>query len=350
MICDLQSHMPLALLPNRESKQVTQWLKTYPHIEVVSRDGFTGFRQAISDANSSILQVYDRWHFIRNAKKQLEKILTASVPSTISWSTKLPIQPVEKMTKAEKEKEIRQNRKWELIQRIKQAHRAGKSMCTLAKEYKLSWKTIQKYIQMNGPPSSDRYKKNLVRGFDNLIIQLESKSHTLKEIDQLIRLEGYSGTFSAVRTVVETLRRNRKQGHRQNPVYHVSRQQLIRWFWIHPEQLNKKEKQDFVQCFSKYPEIRPLYQMVQNYRESVKQSNYKQFLNWLKQQLSHKQQPFYHYARRLRSDLQAIKHAFLLPYSNGVLEGQINRLKTIKRMVYGRAGLHVLTKRVLYRL
>ncbi|MEW4318953.1 transposase [Bacillus thuringiensis] len=84
MIYDLQSHMPLALLPNRESEQVTQWLKTYPHIEVVSRDGFTGFRQAISDANSSILQVYDRWHFIRNAKKQLEKILTASVPSIIS--------------------------------------------------------------------------------------------------------------------------------------------------------------------------------------------------------------------------------------------------------------------------
>ncbi|MEW4318952.1 hypothetical protein Q0N71_23280 [Bacillus thuringiensis] len=44
----------------------------------------------------------------------------------------------------------------------------------------------------------------------------------------MIRLEGYSGTFSAVRTVVETLRRNRKQGHRQNPVYHVSRQQFIR--------------------------------------------------------------------------------------------------------------------------
>lgn len=84
LIYDLQSHMPLALLPNRESEQVTQWLKTYPHIEVVSRDGFTGFRQAISDANSSILQVYDRWHFIRNAKKQLEKILTASVPSIIS--------------------------------------------------------------------------------------------------------------------------------------------------------------------------------------------------------------------------------------------------------------------------
>ncbi|MED2985422.1 hypothetical protein P4311_29300 [Bacillus thuringiensis] len=108
-------------------------------------------------------------------------------------------------------------------------------MCTLAKEYNLSWKTAQKYMQMNGPPSSDRYKKNLVRGFEKLIIQLESKRYALRKINELIRKEGYDGTFSAVRTVVEVLRRKRKQGHRQNPVYHVSRQQLIRWLWIHPD-------------------------------------------------------------------------------------------------------------------
>lgn len=51
--------------------------------------------------------------------------------------------------------------------------------------------------------------------------------------------------------------------------------------------------------------------MVQSYRDSVKQSNYKQFLHWLREQLAHKQQPFYHYARRLRSDLLAIKHVHL---------------------------------------
>ncbi|MGH0419853.1 MULTISPECIES: hypothetical protein [Bacillus cereus group] len=45
-----------------------------------------------------------------------------------------------------------------------------------------------------------------------------------------------------------------------------------------------------------------------------------------------------------------MKHAFLLPYSNGVLEGQVNRLKSIKRMLYGRAGLAILQKRMLCKL
>jgi len=104
------------------------------------------------------------------------------------------------------------------------------------------------------------------------------------------------------------------------------------------------------QCLKRYPAVRPVYEVVQEYREVVDQRDYDRFLVWLRGQLSDSKQPFYSYAKRLRSDLQAVKHAFLLPYSNGVLEGQINRLKTIKRMMYGRAGLDLLEKRVLYRL
>lgn len=71
---------------------------------------------------------------------------------------------------------------------------------------------------------------------------------------------------------------------------------------------------------------------------------------WLKPQLSDRASPFYHYARSLRSDLKAIRNEFTHSYSNGLLEGQINRLKTIKRITYGRASLKLLEKRVVYRL
>jgi transposase len=89
---------------------------------------------------------------------------------------------------------------------------------------------------------------------------------------------------------------------------------------------------------------------VQEYREVVDQRDYDCFLVWLRHQLLDSKQPFYPYARRLRSDWQTVKHAFLLLYSNGVLEGPINRLKTIKRRMDGRVGFALLEKRVLYRL
>ena len=55
------------------------------------------------------------------------------------------------------------------------------------------------------------------------------------------------------------------------------------------------------------------------------------------------------FANGIRSDLAAVRNALKLNWSNGQTEGQINRLKFIKRQMYGRAKLDLLRKRVLYR-
>src|SRR3712207_6096837 len=53
------------------------------------------------------------------------------------------------------------------------------------------------------------------------------------------------------------------------------------------------------------------------------------------------------FARGLRQDLAAVRAALVLPWSTSPVEGQINRLKTIKRQMYGRAGFDLLRQRVL---
>lgn len=72
VICDLLESRILALLPERQSDTVSNWLKQHPHIKIVSRDGYLAFKEAISEA----LQISDRWHFIKNAKKRLDQLLT----------------------------------------------------------------------------------------------------------------------------------------------------------------------------------------------------------------------------------------------------------------------------------
>ncbi|QNU39596.1 hypothetical protein IC801_13125 [Geobacillus sp. 44B] len=79
-------------------------MKSYSHVQVMSRDGFTGFRQGITNANPSILHVYDRWHFTGNAKKRLDLLLLSIVPSVMTWSEPNPSVREIEMTKAEKRK------------------------------------------------------------------------------------------------------------------------------------------------------------------------------------------------------------------------------------------------------
>ena len=53
------------------------------------------------------------------------------------------------------------------------------------------------------------------------------------------------------------------------------------------------------------------------------------------------------FARTLTRDIEAVKHAITEPWSSGQAEGQINRLKTLKRAMYGRASIELLRARML---
>jgi transposase len=53
------------------------------------------------------------------------------------------------------------------------------------------------------------------------------------------------------------------------------------------------------------------------------------------------------FARGLRHDIEVVRNAVLEPWSNGQTEGQVNRLKTLKRSMYGRAGVDLLRARLM---
>ncbi len=53
------------------------------------------------------------------------------------------------------------------------------------------------------------------------------------------------------------------------------------------------------------------------------------------------------FVRGLKIDMEAVKNAIISKWSNGQVEGQVNRLKSIKRQMYGRAGFELLRKKVV---
>jgi transposase len=350
LICDLESKAPLALLPDRLPETVTAWLKKYPYIEVVSRDGFTGFRKGITDASSSIFQIYDRWHFIRNAKFKLDSFLSTIVPASITWRDgELPAKEIP-LTRAEQIIKKRRNKKWELILEIQQAHDKCKNISRLAREYKLHRRTIRQYIKMKEPPTKHRHYSKPADQYRDKVITLEQEGNTVKEIYSKLRDQGYVGTYSAIRRMVEQFRKERKYNLSKENNFQVSRKKLGSWIWKPEKELGKEDRNSLDKCIELYPPLKVIYNTIQTYRKSIQMKDVETFLQWIKEQLSNKKNPFYQYAFKLRSDIQVVRNALLSPYSNGLLEGQINRLKMIKRMTYGRAKLKVLEKRVLYRL
>lgn len=85
IIYDAISHNPIAILPDRVMETVRDWLKQFPQIQIVSRDGSYAFKDAITQANPKIKQIIDRWHVLKNGKDALIEWLKTTIPATVKW-------------------------------------------------------------------------------------------------------------------------------------------------------------------------------------------------------------------------------------------------------------------------
>lgn len=357
ILCDLIRHEPVALLSDRNVDTVASWLKRHPVVKLVSRDGFRPFRQAISQASTTIIQVYDRWHLLRGAKRQLELYLTSVLPSAASVPNNAtdqaePLSGSIPETKYQRQRWERYEKKWALIRQIQEEHQKGKNISVLAREFQLDRRTIRKYLNTTSIPIIARRKsRRPINDFYEEVKHLEGEKKTVKEIYSLICNNGYTGTFSGVRMTVEKIRKERKNLNDSNPqAKRISRKKIGSLFWRLPEDLSDEELRILKQILERDPELEAFYQSLQTFRKSIKEANYDLFLDWLREKLNPENRFFYHYALQLRSELQAIKQSFLTRFSNGPVEGHINRLKLLKRMMYGRAKIGLLEKRVLYHL
>ena len=68
---------------------------------------------------------------------------------------------------------------------------------------------------------------------------------------------------------------------------------------------------------------------------------------WCNEVINDKNENIKGFARGILRDFQAVYQGFVSNWSNGPVEGQVNRLKNIKRQMYGRAGFELLRKRVV---
>jgi transposase len=361
ILVDLLEHCPIDLLPDREAETLAAWLRAHPGVEIVSRDRASNYAEGAKQGAPDAVQVADRWHLLKNLGDALQRMLDrqpkqlravakavqathhpAQVPpeSDPLPSTVVAVPP-------EKPRTHRQQR----FQEVKTLLAQGYSQRQVARQLHLHRRTVARYQAHDELPRHTA-PQNTSKAFGFLPYvqqRLNDENYTLKQVFHEIQSMGFSGSYVSLwRAARHFSPMDRRKSKPQAPPPPFSPRQAM-WLLVRSEeQLDHEQvlwRETLLQHSSQAARAYPL---AQRFVQMVKQRQPEALDAWLSDALRSEVPQLIQFAKGVQQDYAAVKAALEFPWSSGQTEGQITRLKLIKRQMYGRAKFDLLRLRVLH--
>lgn len=376
ILVDLEQSRPIALLGDREAATLCEWLKQHPGVEVLSRDRSASYKSAMNQGAPDALQVADRFHLLKNLAEVVEQTLRAQGEVLKEVDTQ---ERLASFTDAQEEvvviapepsslPKVQQLAEQHRIQRLKtyekvwKLHHQGWSSGAIARKVGVSSRTVQRYLLTTTFPERQARSdqgKSLLNPYKNYLLQQYNLGHRrIKDLFGEIQKQGYSGSYMTVTRYIRQLaqaqgvelrkypkgRRLPKVVDQQRPALTPRRAAFI--VLRLPETLDPDESLVLHQL-AQQPELADAIELAQKFAQLVRHRQPEILDSWLEQAQHSHLAPFVRFAQSLQEDYNALKAGVTLFTSNGPVEGHINRLKMLKRQMYGRAGIDLLSKRFL---
>ena len=377
ILVDLERHQPIALLGDRKAKTLADWLRDHPGVEVVSRDRSPTYKSAISEGAPEAIQVADRFHLVENLSEVLEKTLSDysgelkaveqaqhQALTTRSADTVVVSAKPTATQKAQQQTQTAHQQRIQRQQTIKRLHEQQWSQAAIAKEVGVSIRTVQRYLSQPDLPeaparrstfgkgSLDPYKQQLLEWWNAGIRQPQA-------LMSLLQQQGYTGSERTLQRYISRLRD--AQGlppvriQPVNPLPKVIDPQLppltpkraAYLMVLRPENRAPEETALLEQLVHQHPDLATIVELADEFLQLLRQQQVNALDDWLSKAITSTFKSFQTFAKGLLGDYAAVKASLATAVSNGPVEGLNNRLKMLKRQMYGRAGLDLLTKRFI---
>lgn len=358
ILVDLEHHKIIDLLKDRETATLQHWLEEHPGVEIVSRDRYTNYSNAITGALPHARQVVDRWHLLKNLCEGLHKIVERN-HQHLKYARRKEIQQLQKATKAPllrkhkraaaKRITLYERRKYQLRQ-IKVQYQKGVPIQVMARELGMSRNTVKKYLHLKEPPCRRTFLQVNIALFDAYIRKRLKEQPTiqLQLLYKEIKQRGYNGCRSTAYEYFHQYvsRIPQRRVPRLPDIFYVPSK--ISFLLIRKQQQLTDGEQKLINALCcQCPEIKTAYGLATLFKKMMEQRKGCLLHRWINKVVNSGIAELKSFAKGLLSDITAVKNALTLSWSNGQVEGQINKLKTIKRQMYGRASFDLLRKRLL---
>jgi transposase len=398
---DLATHRPVDRTPERSAQVVEEWLKEHPGVELMTRDRAHEFAEGASRGAPDAVQVADRFHLLQHVREMLQRVLerhqaalqaatkepsptsppspageAASSSRTAAAREEAPAlpaaapEPPSSLTTNKASSQERRNRRQEQYQEVQDLRTPGLSYRAIAARLHLSRQTVRRYSGADQFP--ERATRRPVPSKRNPFVPVleqrlaAGEDHARQLWPELRDQHGFTGSRALVSRWVAQHRHlipaqehtqpaKRRRGRPAQPAK-AAPPAPQRWLsarkaaWLlvcRPDAVGADDQPLIERLCAHAPAVAAAHQLAQAFIEMVRERQAPALEDWLARATASGIPELQTFATGIERDKPAVEAALSLSFSNGQVEGQVNRVKLIKRMAYGRANFDLLRQRVL---
>lgn len=410
VMIDIETRKVVDVLNSRDLENVKVWLSEYPNIELVCRDGSITYNKAIKDSHSEAIQVADRFHILKNLTDYLKSYIKRTIKNTIDvtdninqnsndcnnniiktkyqyntkWELILAVKRMKNdgytikqisdtlglgnktvinysnINENEKEKYNRKTTpdikkensvkiKEDLIKEVKEFRNKGLSFSKISREMGLDRRTVKKYSETDGAFTHGgigKKHKSKLDIYKKTIASLLENGADGSTIYKNIKENGYEGSSSLVRHFIAELRKG-KDNKLEIIKQKILRRSLISLLYKEIDLVKDITKNQLNTVLDLYPELKIIYDIAKDFKTLLFSKKEYDLEVWIKRAKTLNIRELNSFIAGIERDLEAVKNSINYEFSNGLAEGTVNKIKVIKRIMYGRCSFELLRKKIL---
>lgn len=371
ILVDLEKKRPVDLLPDRDAKTVEQWLKEHPGVQIVSRDRAEVYRNGITAGAPNAVQVADRFHLLANLQQALHDSLIPfkshfrrSYVTDTSPSARGPChrpQGSGLTTQQQKLQAQRRQKRYDLWEKVRALREKGYTQAEIAAEVAISVRTVVRLVKPQVYPER-KARTRSVNSLTSFLPYIEEQWNggqcCAARLYRAVQEQGFTGSYGAVYGAVCRLKKGmalypaaacRAVVPARSSHYSVRQMTWLLLRSVDEETLSWEEAADVRAALASDASLPALRDFAHAFLRLIRNRDVQDLSDWLGAAQNSSFGAMKRFAVGLAGDVGAVRASLENEWSNGQVEGQVNRLKFIKRSMYGRGSFELLRTRVLHR-
>jgi transposase len=366
VLVDLEQRRRVDLLPDATPAQFAAWLQAHPGVEVIARDRGPAYIDGATHGAPRAIQVADRWHLTCNLGEAVQAVLhrhTADLRTAArrlhappDASTAVAPGPPSKPPPGFSQGHIYgpADLRHYQFNEVKALHRQGWSIRRIAQHLHLHRRTVMRYALADQLPRRvlPQATSSVTPYYAYLLDRWTAGCQQGIQLWAELRARGYHGSLSSVYRALKQLRPadgRRHSGPIPPPAPRPLSPRQAMWLLVRPPaRLTTEDAAYRAALCACCPAAAAVYPLAQQFMTMVRARKAEELDGWLTAAETCGVRELRQFANGLRRDYAAVKAALALPWSTGPVEAQVNRVKLVKRMMYGRANFDLLRLRVLH--